>query len=139
MSALLGGDGAVVDHCRYPEGGEPDRRLGRIWAKWGIPDEQRVAMARRVKSIGLMANVASAVKDFEERIKALLSHMNLWPTDPTDQIFTNMMWCSVWADACTMARIVDEQEAEARKDPQKIAEIADIDLSAMWEAFRDSP
>ena len=38
-----------------------------------------------------------------------------------------------------MKRIVDDQEMEARKDPQKIAEIADIDLSAMWEAFRVSP
>ena len=49
-----------------------------------------------------------------------------------------MNWNAVWTDAVGMKKIGDDQEAEARKDPQKIAEIADIDLSAMWENSRAS-
>ena len=85
-----------------------------------------------------MANFASNITDFEARIEALLTSLGMWPSG-IDRIYLNMNWCSVWNDARGMKKIVDDQEAEARKDPTKVAEIADIDLSAMWEAFRVSP
>ena len=86
-----------------------------------------------------MANLASTIAAFEERIAALLTSLGHWPAHAAYQIYLNMNWCSVWTDAQAMKKIVDDQEAEARKDPTKIAEIADIDLSAMWEASRVSP
>ena len=62
----------ALDTCQYPEGHAPDARLGRIWATWQIPDIQRSALAKHIKAIGQMANLASSVTDFEGRIEALL-------------------------------------------------------------------
>ena len=87
----ISGDGAVLDLCVYPDGAEPDRRLGRLWAQWEIPDEQRVALARRIKTIGHMANFASNITDFEARIEALLTSLGMWPSG-ADRIYLNMNW-----------------------------------------------
>ena len=51
----------ALDTCQYPEGQAPDARLGRIWATCHIPDDQRIALAKHIKAIGQMANLASSV------------------------------------------------------------------------------
>ena len=85
-------------------------------------------MARRLKTMGHMANLASTVQEMETRIQALLTHYYMMPADEADKIFLVMNWVAVWQDARKMHDITQDQEAEARKDPQKVAEIADIDL-----------
>ena len=127
---------AAFDTCEYPDGGAQDRRLGRIWAQWHIPNEQRIALARNIKSIGQMANVASTVTEIENRIATLLGAHTLWPAHEELRIYAKMNWVSVWQDACAMVKIIHEQEAEARKDRYHITEIPDFDLAAMWELFR---
>ena len=129
----------ALDTCQYPEGQTPDARLGRIWAQWQIPDEQRVAMSRHFKAIGQMANLASSVQDFEGRIETLLKSSRIWPEDEAAQIVLRMNWLSVWKDATRMVNLVTEQETEAKKDPHKVTDIPDLDLANMWDNFRSSP
>jgi len=126
----------ALDTCQYPDGQAPDARLGRIWATWHIPDDQRVAMSRHIKAIGQMANLASSVPDFEGRIEALLKSSRIWPTEEADQIVLRMNWLSVWKDATRMVNLVTEQETEAKKDPHNITDIPDLDLANMWDNFR---
>ena len=129
----------ALDTCQYPEGQAPDARLGRIWATWHIPDDQRIALAKHIKAIGQMANLASSVPDFEGRIEALLKSSRSWPSEEADQIILRMNWLSVWRDATRMVDLVTEQETEAKKDPHKITDIPDLDLANMWDNFRSSP
>ena len=111
---------AAFDTCEYPEGGAPDRRLGRIWAQWHIPNDQRIALARNIKSIGQMANVASTVTELENRIATLLGAHTLWPATEELRIYATMNWVSVWNDAVSMLRMTTAQETEARRDPHNI-------------------
>ena len=113
--------------------------MGRIWANWQIQDEQRVALARHITSIGLMAKLASTVSDFESRIETLLRSASRWPDTEAEQILLRMNWTSVWKDATKMVDLVMEQETEAKKDPHKITDIPDLDLASMWDHFRSSP
>ena len=129
----------VLDTCEYPENQAPDARLGRIWAQQKIPDAQRVALARNIRTITQMANLASNSTILEARIKTLLTSGNHWPDDEAEQIILTMSWVAVWKDATYMVTTTTEQETEARKDPHKIHEIADLDLAAMWENFRAAP
>ena len=96
----------ALDTCEYPEGQTPDARLGRIWATWNIPNEQRIAMSRHFKAIGQMANLASSVPDFEVRIETLLRSSHIWPAEDAAQIITRMNWLSVWKDATGMVNLV---------------------------------
>ncbi|MDA8582727.1 hypothetical protein N9L68_00810 [bacterium] len=88
-------DNAVIDTCDYPDNQSPDVRLGRIWARWGIPHEQRVALSRNIKTIGHMSNLASNVADFESRIQTPLTAVGLWPSSPSDQVIAETHWGAV--------------------------------------------
>ena len=77
-------DNSIIDTCEYPANREQDRRLGRIWARWKIPHEHRIALARKIKTIGHMANLASSVLELETRIQVLLSANTHWPDSPSD-------------------------------------------------------
>ena len=129
----------ALDTCQYPDGQAPDARLGRIWATWQIPDNQRIALARHIKAIGQMANLASSVTDFEGRIEALLKSTQSWPSTEAEQIVLRMNWLSVWRDATKMVDLVTEQETEAKKGPHNITDIPDLDLASIWDHFRFSP
>ena len=93
---------AAFDTCVYPDGTAPDRRLGRIWAQWNIPDDQRIALARNIKTIGQMAHLASTTTELENRIATLLAAHTLWPGTEELRIYAKMNWVSVWNDAFAM-------------------------------------
>jgi len=86
----------VLDTCEYPENQGPDARLGRIWAQQKIPDVQRVAMAKNIRTITQMANLASSTTTLESRIKTLLAAVHHWPESEADQIILTMNWVAAW-------------------------------------------
>ena len=136
--------GQLVDTCAYPPAhGRPDGRLSMLYARFGVPDNERIRMQESYKDAFRFSMIASSFDAVPAAVATILGDALPGTGDadhdtPETQRLRNVSitnWKAVWSQ-CSQVRVEEEEFARrSRADPHNVAEIPQADLASMWRSF----